>query len=409
MVAPLRLLHLEDEAAVRLELERIACDPEGVRRMAGKGVMSCIKIDALECRAANVLKQEMLALGGDAGVARGSVACSIPASDVILFGSLKQLRILPDRLRAQPFGLANIGARIEQLLQRTGTAPAVLQGRSVTLDLSRPRIMGVLNVTPDSFSDGGDFLGGDAALAHARQMVSEGVDIIDVGGESTRPGAPQVTIQQELDRTMPVIEALSRELDLPLSLDTTKSEVAREGLSLGVEFINDISGLTFDEKMAGVVAEAGAGLFLMHTPGDPAVMQQRTEYHDLLGEVVESLDGGVQKALEAGVEFEKLSIDPGIGFGKTAEGNLELLHRLPELRTIGCPILIGTSRKSFLGKVLDQNDPQRRGNGTLATVALGVQGGASLFRVHNVAPAREAALVAWSICNERLPEPDKGA
>jgi len=408
MAVPPRILHLADEEAVRQELERIACDPEGVRRMADKGVACCIKLAAVECRAANILKQEMLALGGDAGVARGSVACSIPQTDVILFGSLKQLKRLPARLKAQPFGLAALAHALEELLRRRLVPRDRLCGRSVDLDLSSPRIMGILNITPDSFSDGGVYATVDEALRQAHQMVTEGVDLIDVGGESTRPGAPAVSAQLEMDRVLPVIEALRAELDVPLSLDTTKSEVARAGLACGIEFINDISGLVFDGNMADVVAEAGAGLFVMHTSGAPQVMQQRTSYADLVGEVTAGLATSLESARAAGIPAAKLAVDPGIGFGKSAEGNLTLLHRLPELLSLGHPILLGTSRKSFLGKVLRQDDPQRRGSGTLATVALGVQGGARLFRVHDVGPAREVALVAWSICNERLPNaPDE--
>ena len=404
MTSPLRVLHLEDEAAVRQELERIACDPEGVRRMAGKGVQRCIKLTALECRQANILKQEMLALGGDAGVARGSVACSVPASDVLLFGTLKQLSSLPARLRSQPFGLKKIADEVERVLERFAHPVQRLCGRGVTLDLGRPRIMGVLNVTPDSFSDGGDFLDLDTALSRVEEMVAEGADLIDIGGESTRPGAPAVSIDEELGRVMPVIEAVKSRFDLPLSLDTTKSAVAREGLARGVEFINDISGLTFDPALAEVVAGAEAGLFVMHTPGSPQTMQALTNYDDLLGEVVAGLAESLDRAISAGVPAENLGIDPGIGFGKSAEGNLSLLKRLSELLSLGRPILLGTSRKSFIGKVLQQDEPQRRGIGTLASVALGVQGGARLFRVHDVAAAREAALMAWAICNERLPE-----
>jgi len=403
MSPALRILHLADEAAVRLELERIACDPEGVRRMASKGLMRCVKLVALECRAANILKQEMLALGGDAGVARGSVACSIPNSDVLLFGTVKQLRRLSQRLKAQPFGLAQVGDDIAQLLCHVETPAESLCGRDITLDLRLPRIMGVLNVTPDSFSDGGEFLAVDDALTKAEQMVSEGADLIDIGGESTRPGAPQVSEDEELQRVLPVVAALRREFPVPLSLDTTKSRVAREGLAAGANFVNDVSGLTFDCEMASVVADAGAGLFVMHTSGEPQTMQQRTTYLDLLGEVVGALAMSLERAADAGIPSENLAVDPGIGFGKTVEGNLALLRRLDELHSLGRPILLGTSRKSFIGKVLQQEDPQRRGIGTLATVTLGVQSGAKLFRVHDVAAAREAALMAWSICNERLP------
>lgn len=276
--------------------------------------------------------------------------------------------------------------------------PGFLLGRSCRIELDRPRLMGVLNITPDSFSDGGRFLATDAALAQARRMAAQGADLIDVGGESTRPGAPPVSEQQELDRVLPVIEALRREIEVPISLDTTKHAVARAAVAAGVEFINDVSGLTFDPAMAEVVATSGAGLFVMHTRGRPETMQADTRYRDLVGEVRDGLRHGVATAVAAGVVPERLAIDPGIGFGKDAAGNLELLRRLHELAELGRPILLGTSRKSFIGRVLGQSDPAERQAGTLATVALGVAAGARLFRVHEVGPAREAALMAWAVC-----------
>jgi dihydropteroate synthase len=258
--------------------------------------------------------------------------------------------------------------------------------------------MGVLNVTPDSFSDGGQFLAVAAALTQARRLAAEGADLIDVGGESTRPGAPAISAQEELDRVLPVVEALRREVPLPLSIDTSKSAVAWAAVAAGADFVNDVSGLTFDPAMAEVVARSGAGLVIMHTRGQPATMQVDTRYRDLLGEVLLSLRASLARAEGAGVPGERIVVDPGIGFGKDVAGNLELLRRLADLAVLGRPLLLGTSRKSFIGRVLGQDDPQRRGTGTLATVALGVAAGARLFRVHEVAAAREAALMAWAVC-----------
>jgi len=276
--------------------------------------------------------------------------------------------------------------------------PGFWQGRRCRIDLDRPRLMGVLNVTPDSFSDGGRFLAVDAALRHARRLAAEGADLIDVGGESTRPGAPEVSEQEELDRVLPVIEALRRDVPLPLSVDTTKSAVARAAVAAGADFVNDISGLTFDPAMAAAVAECDAGLVIMHTRGRPATMQADIRYHDLVGEVLGSLRASREVALAAGIAPQRIAVDPGIGFGKDVAGNLELLRRLADFAALGCPLLLGTSRKSFIGRVLGQDDPQRRGVGTLATVALGVAAGAMLFRVHEVAAAREAAQMAWAVC-----------
>lgn len=276
--------------------------------------------------------------------------------------------------------------------------PGYLLGRSCRIELDRPRLMGVLNITPDSFSDGGRYLSVAAALDQGRRLAAAGADLIDVGGESTRPGAAHVGLQQELDRVLPVLEALHCEVDVPLSIDTTKSTVARAAIAAGAEFVNDISGLTFDTAMAGAVAEAGAGLFVMHTRGRPATMQADTRYADLLAEVAAALRESVVMALAAGVAADRIAVDPGIGFGKDVAGNLELLRRLPELAARGRPILLGTSRKSFIGRVLGVEDPAARQAGTLATVALGVASGARLFRVHEIGPAREAALLAWAVC-----------
>ena len=281
--------------------------------------------------------------------------------------------------------------------------PGYWQGRRCRIELDRPRLMGILNVTPDSFSDGGRFLAVDAALAHARRLAAEGADLIDVGGESTRPGAPAVSEQEELDRVLPVIEALHRELSLPLSIDTTKSAVALAAVAAGADFVNDISGLTFDPAMAAAVAKCQAGLVVMHTRGRPETMQSDTRYHDLVGEVREGLRCSVATAVAAGVIAERIAVDPGIGFGKDVAGNLELLRRLPELAETGRPLLIGTSRKSFIGRVLGQDNPRQREPGGLATVALGVAGGAMLFRVHEVAAARQAALMAWAVCRGGAP------
>ena len=391
------LLTVRDEAEARRELQRVGCDPGGIERMATKMLGRLVKIPAVPCRAANILKQEMLALGGDAAVARGTVACAHPATDVILIGNQRQLADLVPRLAVQPFGLAALGQALTGLMAGMTGPVTILAGRSRRLDCRRPLIMGILNVTPDSFSDGGRFVDLEAALQQARRMAAEGADLIDIGGESTRPGAPLISVEEELARVMPVVEALRQESPLPLSVDTNKSAVARAVLTAGAEFINDVSGFGFDPDMAATIAEAGGGAFLMHTRGRPETMQQDTAYVDLLGEVLGALDASLQQARAAGIPDEKLAIDPGIGFGKDAAGNLELLRRLPELLSLGRPILLGTSRKGFIGRILDQPDPGRRLHGTLATVALGVAGGARIFRVHDVGPAREAALTAWAV------------
>jgi dihydropteroate synthase len=276
----------------------------------------------------------------------------------------------------------------------------LLAGRRASLLLDRPRIMGILNVTPDSFSDGGQFQQIDRALRRAEEMVAEGADLIDVGGESTRPGAALVSVEEELDRIIPVIAAIHARIDIPLSVDTNKAPVAAAALESGADWVNDVSGLSFDATMAAVVAANAGGLFLMHTRGTPAQMQQYTHYDDIVAEVIAELKTSIVTALAAGIPARCLAIDPGIGFAKDLAGNLELLRRLDEFKVLDLPILLGTSRKSFIGKVLHHPHPGDRLYGTLATIALGVAKGAMLLRVHDVRAARETALMSWAILQQ---------
>lgn len=255
--------------------------------------------------------------------------------------------------------------------------------------------MGVLNVTPDSFSDGGQFLTLDGALAHAEQMIIDGAHIIDIGGESTRPGSNFVSADEELCRVIPVIERLAN-LPLPISIDTTKAEVARVALQAGAEIVNDISGLRFDPALAEAAAAANAGIVLMHSRGTPKDMQQIPFADDVMADVVEGLQTSLSLAEQSGISRERIAIDPGIGFGKTVQQNLELIARLDTLagQFTDLPILIGTSRKSFLGKLLDGAPADARLYGTLATEVAAVLNGAHIVRVHDVRAAVEALTVA---------------
>jgi dihydropteroate synthase len=256
--------------------------------------------------------------------------------------------------------------------------------------------MGILNVTPDSFSDGNLFLDPQRAVERAREMAGEGADIIDIGGESTRPGALPVSAELEIERIVPVITALAGAVPCPISVDTWKSGVAAEAMAAGAEIINDISGFAFDPAMAAVAARSGAGVVLMHTRGTPGTMQQNTTYRDLVGEVIQGLRSSLQAAADAGIERERIAIDPGIGFAKNAAGNLELLNRLREFTGLGLPLLIGSSRKAFIGKTLGRESGERL-YGTAATVALAVANGAAILRVHDVAAMRDVADMAHAI------------
>jgi dihydropteroate synthase len=268
----------------------------------------------------------------------------------------------------------------------------------------RTLIMGVLNVTPDSFSDGGRFFSFDRALAQAERMISEGADIIDVGGESTRPGSEFVSEEEELRRVIPVIERLAGTGSVPISIDTTKSSVARAALQAGAEIVNDISGLRFDEGLADVAAEARAGLVLMHSRGTPKDMQQLPPVADIMSEVINGLSNSVAIAEQHGVARAAIVIDPGIGFGKTVTQNCELIAKLDQIARAfpDLPVMIGTSRKSFIGKLLDRAPADERLYGTIASVVASVLQGAHIIRVHDVRAAADAIRVAEAI---RLAKP----
>ncbi len=257
------------------------------------------------------------------------------------------------------------------------------------------RLMGILNVTPDSFSDGGRFLHVEAAVAHARALVGEGADILDVGGESTRPGAQPVSAEEELRRVLPVVEALrAQALPARISIDTRKAAVARAALAAGAEIVNDVSALRADPEMAGVVASAGADCCLMHMRGEPATMQDDPRYEDVVFEVRAFLQERVEFAAGAGIARERMLVDPGIGFGKTDAHNLELLRRLRELADLGVPVAVGTSRKGFLGRLLTGAGAGDRLAGTIVTNVIAFERGARVFRVHDVGPVRDALAVA---------------
>jgi dihydropteroate synthase len=257
--------------------------------------------------------------------------------------------------------------------------------------------MGVLNVTPDSFSDGGEFYHPTAALAQAQHLVEAGADILDIGGQSTRPGAEQISVEEELHRVLPVVEAVRSQLSVPISVDTTRAVVAQKAVEAGADIVNDISGGTFDPDMFSTVAQLGVPIVLMHIRGTPQTMQQFTDYQDLIGEIYEFLERQLAAAQEAGILRSQLMIDPGIGFAKTAEQNLEILRQLPTFRSLGVPILVGVSRKSFIGRILNQPDPKARVWGTAAACCGAIAGSADILRVHDVLEMRDVCRVADAI------------
>jgi dihydropteroate synthase len=265
----------------------------------------------------------------------------------------------------------------------------------------RTYLMGILNVTPDSFSDGGKFDTIESAVSQAESLINGGADIIDIGGQSTRPGAEEITLEEELHRVLPVLQALRNRTDscanVPISIDTTRSAVATAAVAAGADMVNDISGGIADPKMFSAVAELGVPIVLMHMRGTPQTMQQQTNYRDLMTEIYQFLQSQIEAAIAAGIDRDKIVIDPGIGFAKTAAHNLEILKHLPILKKLGQPLLVGTSRKSFIGQILNQPDPQQRVWGTAAACSAAIAGGADILRVHDLPQMSEVCRVADAI------------
>jgi len=262
---------------------------------------------------------------------------------------------------------------------------------------NKPLIMGILNVTPDSFSDGGKFTGVAAALQQARQMLADGVDIIDIGGESTRPGSDPVSATEQQQRVIPVIKAIRQHSDVLISIDTTSSEVAKAALDAGANIINDVSAGRDDAAILTLAAHSNTPIILMHSKGTPKTMQDNPYYEDVVQEVIDSLQASINAALAAGVNKANIAIDPGIGFGKRKQDNLDLLAHLDTLVALGFPVLLGTSRKRFMGAICAVSEPSELVTATAVTTALGVMAGVQLFRVHDVKENRQAADVAWAI------------
>ncbi len=387
--------NLEEAAVV---FRRIGVDPYGISAMAGKTININILLENQPCKIANILKQEMLSIGGDAAVARGCVACSVPASDVLIMGTIKQILSLAAKIEKQPFGLDLMARNLTEILTNINKNEFIWKTSRRKIILGkRTLIMGILNVTPDSFSDGGRFFSPQKAIEHGLKMAEEGADIIDIGGESTRPGSASVSADIELKRVLPVIQGLVKKIKIPVSIDSKKARVAGCAVDAGAEIINDVSALNGDRNMAGTARKTKAAVILMHMRGRPENMQKgNLVYGNLMGEIEGYLRKSTEKALQAGVTKDRITIDPGIGFGKTPEDNYRIIKNLSELKALGLPIMIGTSRKSFIGQVTG-GEPVERTEGTAASVAAAIMNGCHIVRVHDVAAMKKVAAVADAI------------
>jgi len=395
----IRLMRLPTYEDAVLEVRRIGVDSYAIPILASKALGMSIKVEHLDCAQSNIIKQTALSVGADAAVARPVVTGCAEKTDLILFCNQRQLEEIIERLTIQPFGLKRIAEGLKRAVE-SACSPRAMSLPGGEMDFSRRTYLaGVLNVTPDSFSDGGEHLDPTDAVEWGLNMVEDGADIIDIGGESTRPGSRPMPVGEELDRVMPVIEALSREGNCLLSIDTQKTEVAREAVKAGCSIVNDISGLNADPNMAVEIAGKGVGVVIGHIRGTPRDMQKDPHYHDVMSEVTSELRASIEIAESSGIASSKIIIDPGIGFGKRLEDNLTIMRRLAELRSLGKPIMVGPSRKSFIGTILGLPVGERL-EGTAAAVAISVANGADLVRVHDVKEMKRISLVVDALLDK---------
>jgi len=374
------------------EMALMGVDPVGIDIMEDKSRHHLIRLDDVELRAALILKQDMLSLGGEAALTREAAGLKIRKTPVLLMGTTRQMRSLVSKLRGQPFNLPDLSGSIEKLLNTVDKGSRyVVRGQDL-LSNGRKAVIGILNVTEDSFSDGGKYAEIESAVARGIEMASQGADIIDVGGESTRPGAKPVSAQEQMDKVIPVIQDLKAGGVNCISIDTTRSEVAEKAMQEGACIVNDISGMAFDPRMFSVAAASEASVILMHTRGRPQTMQEDLVYDDLMGEVCSYLEDAMDLAIGEGIPAERICLDPGIGFGKSLEQNLELILRIGELRSLGAAVMVGASRKSFIGALTGTDVDSRMPGSVSAAVAAALKG-ADMVRVHDVAETVQAMAV----------------
>jgi dihydropteroate synthase len=375
-----------DRSGLRRAFQELGVDPYGIAIMLPKAIPYLVEFGPVSCPAALILKQEMLSLGGDCALPRDAVSGRIRKTRCILIGNSSHLLRLREKLRRQPFGLRALAAELSLAI-----AQYEKKGRR------QPRIMGIINLTPDSFSGDG-ICGADPAriLEIGQAMAADGADIIDIGGESSRPGARSVPAAVEVGRVIPAVKILASKLRIPVSIDTRKAEVARKALDSGAAIVNDISGLR-DPAMARLCARYGCGIVIMHMRGTPATMKRLTGYASLMEEIGLFFRARIDSALKAGVKAERIIIDPGIGFAKDWRQNLAIIKNLGQFKSLGAPLLVGVSRKSFLGKILDGAPPQDRLAATIAACTLAVANGADIVRVHDVREAARAVKTACAI------------
>ena len=397
----MRIFRFSCSEEVKKIMREIGVDPYGIKIMLPKANTFLIRANAVNNIAANILKQEMLSLGAEAAIARGALTGKTKKTDVLLIGELAQFVALANKLKIQPFGLQKLAGELNEDIKNFTKKDFVLSLRKGYLNLSKKtRVMGIINLTPDSFSDDGLYRKSsnnypDLALKKAQALTADGADILDLGGQSSRPGAKDISVKEELCRTIPVVKLLAKKINTPISIDTTKPEVAKAALDAGAQIINDICGLS-DKRMIKVAARYKAAVVIMHMLGKPANMQKIIAYESLIEDIATYLKNAIASAQAGGISPDKIIIDPGIGFGKTPDDNLKIIKHLADFRALGKPILIGPSRKSFIGEVLKLNS-QSRINGTLAACVMAAEHGVNILRVHDVKEVSQSLKMAEAI------------
>lgn len=398
-----RILYIKNIEDAKRELDKIGVSWQGVIVMAPKTLGLSIKLTDVKVGAANILKQEMLSIGGDAAVARGVVEGSVSRSDVILLGEVDKIKKLIKKLDHQTiFGLPKIRGDLHVFVnQLTKKERRIIICRGKKILLDSIKIVGILNVTPDSFSNGNEFLNPEKAVEHALQMIAEGADIIDIGGESTRPGAKKIDVEEEKKRVVPIIEELRKKTDIPISIDTSKSEVAEAAIKSGASMVNDVSALRFDPKMINLLQKYDdVPIILMHIQGTPDTMQNNPFYEDTIEEILEFFHERIEFCIKNGISKSRIIIDPGIGFGKRHEDNLIILNKISEFHCFNVPVLLGASRKSFIDRIY-ASSPKDRLAGSLAAVSFADASNVDFIRVHDVKEHKRFLDVLTAIRNAK--------
>ncbi|NOY09939.1 MAG: dihydropteroate synthase [Spirochaetes bacterium] len=394
-----RFIEMKNEYDINDQLNSIGVDPENVGNLIDKFRFYSMKVENVDTRGANLVEQCINQLGGVVAMNSEAKAFTVRFTDLLLSGSRHMFSLLVIRLKKEPFGLDELAGEIKKCIESDN---GVMMWNGRVLDFHKKTyVMGILNSTPDSFFDESRIASVHEAVERAEKMIKAGVDIIDIGGESSRPGSDSVSEEEEIRRVIPVVQAIREKSDIIISVDTRKKNVAERALDSGADIINDISGLQNNMEMAKLIAKRKTPVILMHIRGIPKNMQKNPYYKNTVSEILRELQSSISKAMGAGISHDKIIIDPGIGFGKRVEDNLKIIRELQSFKSLNFPVLIGLSRKSFIGQILDK-PVEKRLIGTIVANTVAILNGANIIRVHDVDQTVEMVKIIESIRNIEL-------